>query len=70
MPPIVKRRTGKGYEREIHSLTRLRSAIVMDDRIETVVHARILNEIDALITSLSGLIRSGFNLPTVRTGTD
>jgi hypothetical protein len=67
MPRIVQRRHGRGWEREIQTLTRLRTAIVIDERLDSQEHARILAEIDALIKSLSGLIKSDLQPEGVRT---
>lgn len=61
MAAITKRRDGKGYEREIQALTRLRTAIVIETRIDLETHTRMLDEIDALIRSLSDLIRRNLN---------
>ncbi len=63
MAGIVKRRTGKGYEREIQTLTRLRTAIVLDRRIDVKTHQLVIKQIDDLIQSVSDLIEAGLNIP-------
>jgi hypothetical protein len=57
----VRRRDGKGFEREINTLTKLRTSIVLDDRITADDNSRLLAEIDALIVSLTRLIRGGLD---------
>jgi len=57
----VRRRDGKGFEREINTLTKLRTSIVLDDRITADDNSRLLAEIDALIISLTRLIRGGLD---------
>ncbi len=61
MPPITKRRTGRGFEREIQALQRLRTAIVLDERIAVDLHSKALEQIDALVTTLTKLMRLGIN---------
>ncbi len=62
MANAVKRRDGKGFEREIQTLTKLRTALVIDNTIDVETHKELLELIDALIEKLSKLLRRGINI--------
>ncbi len=64
MANIVRRRNGRGFEREIQTLTKLRTAIVIDDNIDLESHVACLHHIDALIAKLGELIKRGVNIET------
>lgn len=61
MGRLVRRRDGRGFEREILALTKLRTAIAVDTRIDTQDTREIYSHIDGLILKLRDLMVRGLN---------
>ena len=60
----IKKRTAKTYARDVESLGRLRTAILMDNSLDAVARGKAVVQLDKLVNELVGLSNSVQHLNT------